>query len=604
MKQFFFLVFFCATVVFSQTANRTFIEHSGQYYYGSGISKNEQLARDLALAELTSQISIVVKDQLQRKINETSKGIDEDVKSVLESYSGAMLNDVQSIKKQLNDGRIEVFCYITKAEVNVIFEERKKLIYYLFQNAAEYERTGNYAFALKLYYFGLILANSIPEQSIEYGGVNLTLKIPQEINRIILNSHFEVITDNPVSDKERRIDLKVMQKSNPAGLLDFTFWDGSGQVAVSARDGQASIQLFSSGASLSELKLTIKYDYYEARTEYKAVSDLWNLVVQPSFDALITVPIKIKPVTKSQIQQNLSKTWNLKLEYQENGALAQKVTAATIRFLEALSAPDESQIKQLYGADPFLCNKILNYRQYNRPVVMDKDIAASMNKTRSGFEVRKIRMGQSYPSISRLSTEYLVLDFSNDGEVNDLNLSITEDLYQNFVKQGAAGNNWAERQEIIKFIEKYRTAYLTRDIETVNMMFAEDALILIGRKIERRKLPDNLLRYERLSNEPEYEYLKLTKGKYIERQKEIFARQKDILLDFGTFKIVPKEKPAGVYGVEMRQSYLSTTYSDEGYLFLMIDFAEKDPLIYVRAWQPNEWDEKALVKTANFIIRK
>jgi hypothetical protein len=588
----------------AQTPDKTAIMQSGQYYYGSGISGNEQRARALAVAELTSQISMIVKDNFRQKIVESSKGIDEDVKSVLESYSGAMLNNVQSIKKQLSDGKIEVFCYITKEEVNVIFEERKELIYHMYQNAADYEKSGNYAFALKLYYFGLILANSIPEQSIEYDTVNLTLKIPQAINRIILNSRIEVIADIPVSDKERRIDLKVTQKYNPVGMLDFTFWDGSKQVAVTARDGQASIQLFSAGASLSELKLNIKYDYYEAREEYKAVSDLWNLVAQPAFGAMITVPIKVKPVTKSQIQQNLSKAWNLKLEYKENSNLAQKITTETIRFLEALSASDENQIKKLYAADAFLCDKILNYRKYNHPAVMDKDVAASINKTRSGYEVRKIRMEQSYPSIARFSTEYLVLDFKNSGELNDLNLSITEDLYQIFVKQGGAGHDWAERQEIIKFIEKYRTAYLTRDIETVNMMFAEDALILVGRKIERRKIPDDLLRYERLSNEPEYEYLKLTKEKYIDRQKEIFAKQKDILLDFGTFKIIPKNDPPGVFGVEMRQSYLSTTYSDEGYLFLMIDFAEKDPLIYVRAWQPNEWDEKALVKTANFIIRK
>jgi len=605
MKPFFFvLLLLFSGLLSAQIPDKSAIMQSGKYYYGSGISNNEQHARVIAVAELTSQISMVVKDNYRQKLIETNKGIDEDVKSILESYSGAMLNDVQSIKKQLSDGKIEVFCYITKAEVSAIFDERKELIYQMYQNAGEYEKSGNYAFALKLYYFGLILANSIPEQIIEYGGVNLTLKIPQEINRIILHSRFEVVADHPVSDKERRIDLKVIQQYEPVGLLDFTFWDGTGQVAVTARDGQASIQLFSAGAALAELKLTVKYDYYEAREEYRAVSDLWNLVAQPSFNAMIMVPIKLKPVTESQIQQNLSRAWNLKLDYKENSALAQKVTTETIRFLEALSAPDESQIKKIYASDAFLRNKVLNYRKYNHPAVLDKDIAASINKTRSGYEVRKIRMEQSYPSISRLATEYLVLDFSNNGELNDLNLSITEDLYDIFVKQGTEGKNWPERQEIIKFIEKYRTAYLTRDIETVNLMFAEDALILVGRKIERRQLPEQMVTYERLGREPDYEYLKLTKEKYIDRQKEIFAKQKDILLDFGTFKIIPKNDPPGVFGVEMRQSYLSTTYSDEGYLFLMIDFAEKDPLIYVRAWQPNEWDEKALVKTANFLIRK
>ena len=68
--------------------------------------------------------------------------------------------------------------------------------------------------------------------------------------------------------------------------------------------------------------------------------------------------------------------------------------------------------------------------------------------------------------------------------------------------------------------------------------------------------------------------------------------------------IVKKNNAQNVYGVEMRQSYASTSYSDEGYLFLLIDFNERDPLIYVRAWQPNEWDESSLVKTANFRIYK
>lgn len=80
--------------------------------------------------------------------------------------------------------------------------------------------------------------------------------------------------------------------------------------------------------------------------------------------------------------------------------------------------------------------------------------------------------------------------------------------------------------------------------------------------------------------------------------------QKDIFLDFSNFNIVKKNNAKNVYGVEMRQAYNSTTYSDEGYLFLLIDFGESDPLIYVRAWQPNEWNDSTLVRTANFRIYK
>ena len=78
----------------------------------------------------------------------------------------------------------------------------------------------------------------------------------------------------------------------------------------------------------------------------------------------------------------------------------------------------------------------------------------------------------------------------------------------------------------------------------------------------------------------------------------------DELVYEGTAALAVQINYQDVYGVEMRQSYASTTYSDEGYLFLLVDFSERDPLIYVRAWQPNEWNESALVKTANFRIYK
>ena len=40
--------------------------------------------------------------------------------------------------------------------------------------------------------------------------------------------------------------------------------------------------------------------------------------------------------------------------------------------------------------------------------------------------------------------------------------------------------------------------------------------------------------------------------------------------------------------MRLRQEWRSSTYSDEGYLFLLWDFPEDggDPIIHVRTWQP------------------
>jgi hypothetical protein len=116
--------------------------------------------------------------------------------------------------------------------------------------------------------------------------------------------------------------------------------------------------------------------------------------------------------------------------------------------------------------------------QHNRPKVTGGLQQAVINPTRTGYEVRKIRVLHTYPGINKQSTEYLVLDFDEQGKLMDLNLCITEDLYDKFVKQAEYGRDWEQRQEIIKFVEKYRTAFHTRDIKTIDLMFAEEALIL------------------------------------------------------------------------------------------------------------------------------
>jgi hypothetical protein len=598
------LLFLFALSVAAQ--NRGTIINSGEYFYGSGISFDLREARDQALEELTEQIAVRVAKSFERKITESGNQLDDDVKSILQTHSSATLKNVKTIKEPQADGQIKVFCYLSKKEVVKVFNERKQLIFDMYQKAKASETAGNYAATLKLYYFSMLLMNSLPEQNIVYQGINFTTDIPEQINRIISGIRFQVVRDKQISNKEREITLKIDKGGAPLSMLDFTFWDGSNQVSVQGRDGLATFQLFGASAKFEDLKLNIKYAYYEARDEYNIIADLWPVVDKPTFNAAKSLSLKAKsPGSPVVIPNNqISKNWNMKLQYKDDIPVAEKITQSAVQFLDDISNGSKSHIRQKYAADPFLRDKVLNYVSFNKPKPLSSTIEANVNKTKSGYELRKIRMLHHYPSINKQSTEYLVLDFNDKGNLVDINTSITENLYNTFVKQSEFGNDWDRRQQIIKFVEKYRTAYLTRDIGTVDLMFAEDALILVGRKIERKKLPDNAVQYHKLGNEPDFEYIKLTKKNYINRQRNVFKAQKDIFLDFSGFDIVKKNNSKNVYGVEMRQSYASTTYSDEGYLFLLIDFSERDPLIYVRAWQPNEWNDSSLVRTSNFRVYK
>jgi len=605
MKKLIVLLLFIQ-IICSQQLSKQAIKHSDQYYHGTGVSLNAEEARDLALSEMTSQIAVKVSSSFEEKLSESDTKVTESTQKILKTHSAATLRNVKYITSPADQGKVEVFCYLKKNEVEQIFNQRKKLICEIVNRAREYAREYNYAHALKHYYYANILLNSLPDQNVVYQGTNYTTLIPQKINALIFNTNFEYLQECDISDQEREITLRVHNDKHPIALLDFTFWDGSNQVSVQAKDGLASIRLVGSSIDFEKLRLNIQYSYYNSRKEYSVVADLWNLVTRPTYTATKTVELK-KKALGGLVQRKavVSKTddFNVIFETEHDSAPIEKIANHTKELLSLFVKHDRTAIAQFCGSDTFLTTKLTDYIEYNNPTPQERNIGAHVNQTEVGWEVRKIRMLHRYPSIHKQSTEYLVLDFSEEGQLRDLNVAITKELYNKFVRQGDFSQDWDNRQQIVKFLEKYRTAYISRDIQTVEKMFAEDALIIVGRRIKRKAIvPEKI--YQRMGNEPEYEYLRMKKAEYIERQRKIFDYQADIFLDFASFEINRKNDQPSIYGVEMRQNYFSTTYSDEGYLFLLIDFARVDPTIYVRAWQPNEWSADKLIRTANFKVYK
>ncbi len=600
MKRLVIFLFF-TTILFAQAIDKNEIMNSNQYYFGEGISMASEEARDKALAELTSQIAVRVSSTFREKLSENNNEVMENTEKVLQTYSAATLRNVNIQKFPATNGRTGVFCYLKKSEVEKIFDERRKLISGIYKKAKQFEKEYNFAYALKLYYFTTILMNSLPDQQVKYQDINYNIKVPNKINDIILRTKFQFIDERMVSDKEREVTLHLTNSQHPISLLDFTFWDGNRQVSVTARDGIATIRLLGSSIDFKELNLNIKYQYYECREEYKTISELWNLVNKPIFQSDITVPLKLTRKAKKIAEKSSfthSNDFNMKLVCEDNIENEDVIIQSAVKFLSNL---ESGNIKNNFPNDDFMKNKIDDYLEFNKPSVTHKNIKAKINKTKYGWELRRIPVLHKYLSMDKQSLEYLVLDFDSTGVLRDFNIAVNEFLYNKFAKQGEYSSDWKNRHEIIKFLERYRTSYMIRDIKTINMMFADDALIIVGRKIKRKKFdPENI--YRKGEQQPDYEYLRFTKGEYLRRQKRIFEQEKDILLDFASFNIHCKNNRPGLYGVEMRQNYFSTTYSDEGYLFLLIDFNTIDPTIYVRAWQPNTWNEDELIKTANFNI--
>ena len=143
------------------------------------------------------------------------------------------------------------------------------------------------------------------------------------------------------------------------------------------------------------------------------------------------------------------------------------------------------------------------------------------------------------------------------------------------------------RRVILNYMEHFRMSYVTKDIDFLEQLFSERALIIVGNVV--REASDDGRHY--LSTE-KVNYNVRTKREYLDRLREIFNRNKAINVEFTDFSIRRHPTREGIYGVSVKQRYTSDIYSDEGYLFLLWDFRDETaPKIHVRTWQPRMLDE-------------
>ena len=144
------------------------------------------------------------------------------------------------------------------------------------------------------------------------------------------------------------------------------------------------------------------------------------------------------------------------------------------------------------------------------------------------------------------------------------------------------------RRMILNYVEHLRTSYTTKDIDFLNQLFSDDALIVVGHvvKVAPRTKENQIL-------QDQVAFSVKTKKEYLSRLEKVFQSNKEIKLKFSDFHISRHPSMKGIYGVTLHQQYKSDRYSDDGWLFLLWDFRDKDaPQIHVRTWQPGFLNDK------------
>lgn len=234
------------------------------------------------------------------------------------------------------------------------------------------------------------------------------------------------------------------------------------------------------------------------------------------------------------------------------------------------------------------------FNRLNNSVTMRKDSA----KTKSSLSNKHIEFTQQKKTIhnnNQIPQTALQISSTNWKKVSKSSPFYKEamEVISGKLEEKDATN----RTMILDYVEHFRTSYTTRDIDFLNQLFSENALIIVGRMIYSSPQQTDGKIFQ-----SQVKYSIKSKREYLDRLRDVFRNNQSINLEFSNFRIVRHPSLPDIYGVTLHQKYSSDSYSDDGYLFLLWDFRDRTaPTIHVRTWQPGLKDDQTPLSASEII---
>lgn len=214
-----------------------------------------------------------------------------------------------------------------------------------------------------------------------------------------------------------------------------------------------------------------------------------------------------------------------------------------------------------------------------------------LRKGLSGYQIRQIPlMMRPTGSATTQDDEFQegVVNLSESGQITRFNVALATNSYLSVISRGTNVTDTRRREEILSYVEHFRTAYEEKDLAFMNQIFSDDALIITGTVIRSKKTDGTSF-----TPVNDVIFTSKTKQEYLAALKRSFASNSYIRVKFDEIKVVKHPTLSDFYGVTVHQLYSNSSgYSDDGYVFMLWDFRDKDNvMIHVRAWTPKYYDK-------------
>ena len=577
---------------------------SGEYYYGIGTGATQEEAYNMAWTEMLNSIVVHVSSDFKMIAEETNVNgtIDskEKVMDCLKTYSQGTFTNVGSMTRGKSPN-ITVLRYMKRSELKNIYAHRIDAARSWASLADEALENGKVDMALQYYYWAYSLVRSVqyPYEVKDEQGRTLAVVLPQKIRETL--SKIEVKYE---SQDGAFINLLFLYDGKPVSCLDFSYNDGQADnEGCRAQDGRGCLEMAQGYLDKSVFHVNIEYEnksYAQGDAELKSVLD----VVSKTYFKESKHLVKRENTKDADVQersQEADAPLSPSLSQKADDAVYQN---AMVRIEEAFRTRNYIAVHDLFdmeGLDAF--NQVTHYGSAR--LVGEQNI--TFFKGAGGtVTARGMNASFSFTSPKRATfTENLVFTFNKEGKICNVTFGLGKVAEQDILCRNV---NWGDdvKAQIMEFLENYKTAYCLKRLSYIREIFADDAVIIVG-KVTRRGASDTSIG-ERQITQFGRDIISLnryTKDQYLDNLEKCFynPRNKYINVKFAENDIQTLKAFNGskVYGIQIKQLYNSATYGDVGYLFLMVDMTDADnPQIKVRTWQPNQTPMDQLFHAGDF----
>ena len=570
------------------------IKRNSSYLYGEGGGVTLQAAKEAALADLIQKISVTVHSDFTSKERELNQDgnvtSDAEYQSIIRSYSTATLTNVKTIVLK-PEPDASVFLYIAKSEIDRIFESRVAKAKEFVGNADEALKNGQIDDALRYYYWSYCLVKSLRyanEAKIFVDGQERSLLawLPTRIDDVM----------GKVKVQSRRTadntyEITATYDGRPVRSMDYTYFDGVDNSPVySILDGKGLVEL-RPGMAMDAVQLKLEYEFRGLSrndSEVEAVVGAMKPAVYRRAYHRVALDDGASPAESTSTDVNGSMQSPLALT--DMGTLG---TAVMKPVMQALRSGSIEQCRKKFTAEGW--EEFSKLMGYGKVTLMD-DIHLDYFADGDCVVCRGLPVSCRF-NRGRVFNEKLSFYIdSNSKQITHVAMGLGREAMNDVV---LGHLDWSEksRTRIVGFLEDYRTAYATKNLEYLDKVFDDNAVIVLGKRLQ--VAPQ--LNKEGYMNNHRVQFTQLTKREFLRNLRRQFQSKDYINLHFSQNRIYQLQKGVERYGIEIKQDYYSSNYGDTGYLTLIFDLTNPDqPVIHVRTWQEQPDPNFGVVSPADF----